>query len=165
MPEGAQINKKSIKKYIAMPYTAELSEKMKYILGKYDIIVCHKAQHLLSSLFTSLKSEVPTKMKSNVVYSIPCLNCPKKYIGMTTQYLSSRLNGHKYTKNASTALHKHESSEKHEFDFSNTEILTQESNYQKLLMKEMIYIKKERHTVNDKQDKNHLSHIYHNLIV
>lgn len=59
---------------------------------------------------------------------------------MTTQYLDSRLNGHKYTKNASTALHKHEKDQKHEFDFANTSILTQEKNYHKLLIKEMIHI-------------------------
>ena len=152
------------KKYIAMPYTHELSEKIKYILKKYDIIVCHKTQNMLSSLFTPLKSKVNKKKKSNVIYSIPCLNCPKKYIGMTTQYLENRLNGHKYTKNASTALHKHEKNEKHEFHFNNTKILTQDSNYQKLLIKEMIEIKKDNHVVNDKQDINNLSQIYHNLI-
>lgn len=50
------------------------------------------------------------------MYSIPCLNCPKKYIGMTIQYFNNKLNGHKYTKNASTALHKHEKDDKHVFD-------------------------------------------------
>jgi hypothetical protein len=154
----------SSKKYIAMPYTHELSEKIKYIFKKHDIVVCHKTQNMLSSLFTPLKSKVPKKKKSNVIYSIPCLNCPKKYIGMTTQYLENRLNGHKYTKNASTALHKHEKNEKHEFDFSNTKILTQDSNYKKLLVKEMIHIKKDNHVVNDKQDINNLSQIYYNLI-
>lgn len=42
---------------------------------------------------------------------------------MTTQYLDNRINGHKYTKNASTALHKHETNEKYEFDFQNTKII------------------------------------------
>ena len=103
-------------------------------------------------------------MKSNVIYSIPCLNCPKKYIGMTTQYLDSRLNVHKYTKKTSTALHKHEKNEKHKFDFSNTKILTQDRNYQKLLVKKMIQIKRDNLVVNNKQDINNLSQIYYNLI-
>lgn len=165
IPQNASSSETNPKNYIAMPYTQELSEKIQYILKKHDIVVCHKAQNLLSALFTPLKSQVPVKKRSNLVYSIPCLNCPKKYIGMTTQYLDNRLNGHKYTKNASTALHKHEKNEKHEFDFSNTKIITRERNYQKLVVKEMIHIKKERHVVNDKQDISNLSQIYHNLIV
>lgn len=152
------------KRYVAIPYTQELSEKLKHILKKHNIITCYKAQNLLSSLYSPLKSKVPTKKKSNVVYSIPCCNCPKKYIGMTTQYLDNRLNGHKYQKNASTALHKHEKNEKHEFDFTKTKILTQDNNYQKLVIKEMINIKKDPHVVNDKQDVNNLSQIYYNLI-
>lgn len=150
--------------YVALPYANELSEKIKYSLAKYNITVCHKAQNMLSSVFTSLKSKVPTQKKSNLVYAIPCKNCPKKYIGMTTQYLSNRINGHKYTKNASTALHKHEKSEKHQFDFKETKIVCQDSNYHKLTIKEMIHIKTEKNAVNDKKDISNLSQIYHNLI-
>lgn len=83
---------------------------------------------------------------------------------MTTQYLESRLNGHKYTKNASTALHKHEVETKHQFDFNKTKILTQEPSYHKLTIKEMIEIKKEKEAVNDKKDISNLSQIYFNLI-
>lgn len=152
-------------RYIAMPYTNELSEKLKYILSKHNIIVCHKAQNLLANLYTPLKSKVQKKKKSNVVYAIPCLNCPKKYIGMTTQYLDSRLNGHKYTKNASTALHKHEKDLNHEFNFAETKILSQDTNYHKLVIKEMYHIKKDNNTVvNDRQDIRNLSQIYCNLI-
>ena len=82
---------------------------------------------------------------------------------MTTQYLDSRINGHKYTKNASTALHEHEKNEKHKFDFSNTKILTQDRNYQKRLVKEMIQINRDNLVVNDKQDINNLN-LYYNLI-
>ena len=83
---------------------------------------------------------------------------------LITQYLEIRINGHKYTKNASTALHKHESKEKHELNFSNAKILDKDPNYNKLLFKEMIYIKKEKNIVNDKKDIQNLSQIYNNLI-
>ncbi|MBV2145566.1 MAG: hypothetical protein KTM48_02415 [Wolbachia endosymbiont of Pissodes strobi] len=151
-------------KYIAMPYTNELSEKLKYTLGKHNITVCHKGNKLLNNLYTPLKSKVPPKKRSNIIYSIPCLNCPNKYIGMTTQLLSNRLNGHKYTKNASTALHKHETTEKHEFNYADTKILDSDDNYHKLIIKEMIQIKKEQNCVNSKKDIDNLSQIYFNLI-
>lgn len=151
-------------KYIALPYTEGMSEKIKYILAKHNITVCYRAQNLVKSLFSPLKMKIPEKKKSNVVYAIPCLNCPKKYIGMTTQLLNNRLNGHKYTKNASTALHKHESQTNHEFNFNETKILVQETNYQKLTVREMIEIKREKEAVNDKKDIGTLSQIYYNLI-
>ena len=162
--ENKNKNKTPKNTYIALPYINGLSEKIKNILSKQNITVCHKSYNLLGSLYTNLKSKVPTKKKSNVVYSIPCLNCPKKYIGMTTQYLENRINGHKYTKNASTALHKHEHATNHEFNFKNTKIIDKDKNYYKLSIKEMIHIKKEKHAVNDKQDVKGLSQMYHNLI-
>lgn len=151
-------------KYIAMPYAFGLSEKLKHILSKHNITICHKAHNLIGSLFTVLKSKTPNKKKSNVIYSIPCLNCPKKYIGMTTQLLENRLKGHKYQKNASTALHKHERDTNHEFHFNDTKILAQDNNYKKLIVKEMVQIKKEKDCVNDKKDTSNLSQIYFNLI-
>lgn len=152
------------KQYVSIPYTYELSEKIKYTLKKYDIVVCHKSHNKLNSLFTKLKSETPTMKNSNVVYSIPCENCPKKYIGMTTQLLKNRLNGHKYTKNATTALDKHLKDTHHSFAFNNTSILNKDENYHKLLIKEMIEIKKEKNAVNDRTDIKGLSQMYNNLI-
>lgn len=38
---------------------------------------------------------------------------------MTTQYLKNKLHGHKYTKIASTSLHKHQKNEKLEFGLKN----------------------------------------------
>jgi type IV secretory pathway component VirB8 len=63
----------SSKKYIAMPYTHELSEKIKYIFKKHDIVVCHKTQNMLSSLFIPLKSKVVKKkeIKCNLFYTLP----------------------------------------------------------------------------------------------
>ena len=150
--------------YIAFPYTNELSEKIKYTLSKYNINVCHKSQSLLNSLYTPLKSKIPIKKISNIIYSIQCLNCLKTYIGLTTQLLENRINGHKYTKNATTALHKHEHTEKYEFDFKNAKVRNQDSNYKKLIVKEMIHIKKDSNTVNDKKDIKNVSQIYCNLL-
>ncbi|CAG9770176.1 unnamed protein product [Ceutorhynchus assimilis] len=101
---------------------------------------------------------------SNVVYSIPCENCPKKYIGMITPLLKNRLNGHKYTKNANTALDKHMKDSDHCFAFNNTTILNKDNNFHKLMIKEMIEIRKEKNAVNDRTDIMGLSRIYNNLI-
>ena len=151
-------------KYVSLPYTNELSEKLKYILKKHNIEACHKTHNKLSSLFTNLKTRTPTMKQSNVIYSVPCGNCSKKYIGMTTQLLKNRLNGHKYTKNTSTALNKHVIETKHEFNYNETKILNKDHNYYKLSIKEMIEIKKDINAVNDRTDIGGLSRIYANLI-
>lgn len=46
------------------------------------------------------------------------MNCPQKYIEMTTQHLNNGLNGHQYIKNASTIIQKHEKTENREFNFN-----------------------------------------------
>lgn len=158
------ITNNTSKKYIAIPYVNSLSEKIKHILNKHNIITCHKGYNLINQVFTPLKSKTPKKKKSNVVYSIKCSNCPKTYIGMTTQSLNNRLNGHKYQKSASTALNKHESETKHTFDYENTRILNHDKNYQKLAIKEMIHIKKEPNSVNSRRDIESLSAIYFSLL-
>ena len=73
--------------------TQKDSEKLGYILSKHDIQICHKPHNKLSTCFTQLKSATPTMKQSNIVYSIPCGNCPSTYIGMTSQHLKNRLNG------------------------------------------------------------------------
>ena len=103
--------------------------------------------------------------QSNSVYSIPCGNCPSTYIGMTTQLLKNRINGHKYSKNAVTALSKHEKNTKHQFDYNNTKIINKDLNYHRLAIKEMIGIKQDQNSINDRADVGRLGHIYNNLII
>lgn len=74
------------------------------------------------------------------------MNCPKKYIGMTTQYVNGRLRGNNYTKNTTTALYKKEN-EKYEFNFTDTKYK---------LVTEMIHIEIEKNAVNDILDINNL---------
>lgn len=53
----------------------------------------------------------------------------------------------------STALHKNKKNEKHKFYFKETEVSNMLNTYQKLFMKEMIHIKKEQHSGNNKQNR------------
>lgn len=52
--------------YVALAFTNELSEKLKYSILKFYITVGHKAQNIPNPLLTSLKSEVREKKKSNL---------------------------------------------------------------------------------------------------
>lgn len=92
-----------------------------------------------------------------------CKECPGIYIGQTTQYIKERINGHRYSKN-STALKKHETTFNHEFDFDNFEILHRETNSKIRTFLEMIYIQREKNSINDRTDLKNLSKIYYNIL-
>ena len=76
--------------------------------------------------------------KRNTVYSIPCQQCPKKYVGQTTAIIKKRCSEHRnwcqkknkkkilktYKKKAGIAFHYHEMG--HAMDFENTQIIAEE---------------------------------------
>jgi len=155
--------KKTNNIFVAVPYVNQLSEKLQHCLKDFDITICHKTYNPLNKLYTPLKSKTSKNKKSNVVYSIPCNNCPATYVGMTSQLLENRIKGHKYNKNI-TALKKHEQTNNHTFNYSDTKVLENETNYHKRIIKEMIYIKKDKNSINDRTDIQNLSQIYHKII-
>lgn len=151
-------------KYISIPYITGLSEQIQKNLKKHNITICHKGNNLLKSNYSKLKTETPLLKKSHVVYEIPCNECNSVYIGNTRQNLESRLRGHKYDKTNKTALTKHHETTKHNFNFNNTKILATENNNKKREILEMIYIKKNPNSINDKKDIQGLNKMYHKLI-
>lgn len=154
---------KGNKKYVAIPYVKNLSEKINYIFKDTDIKIAHKSKNNLKHLYTKLKSKIPKDKISNCVYKLKCKECSGVYIGQTTQYIKERINGHKYAKN-STALKKHELTTNHGFDFDNCEILHKETNSKIRTFLEMIYIQKEKNSINDRTDLKNLAKIYHNIL-
>jgi len=76
--------------------------------------------------------------KRNTVYSIPCQQCPKKYVGQTTATIKKRCSEHRNwcqkkhkkkilktsKKNDGIAFHYHETG--HAIDFENTQIIAEE---------------------------------------
>ena len=156
--------KKNKNNYLTLPYIKDLSENIQTYFKQHDITISHKGYNLLQQNFSSLKNKTNKLKKTHVIYQIPCSNCQKVYIGQTSQHLQNRLNGHKYDKKNVTALGKHESQFSHKFNFKETKILKTEPNQQKREVLEMIYIKKNSNSINDKTDIKNLSKIYNNLI-
>ena len=90
------------------------------------------------SKLSKLKSPVPVFNRSNVVYKIGCLNCDDFYIGMTRRRLHKRLKEHE-TRQYS-AVYKHMAENNHKIDFSNPNILANDCNKIRLLVKESLNI-------------------------
>lgn len=111
-------------------------------------------------------------MESNVVYSIPCQDCNRQYIGQTSRYITTRIKEHSrdqkpenLVKNATkTALTEHAYNNVHQFDFKNTKIIGKEPNLKKRLMLESSKIKKAKNSVNKRTDVENLNACYFYLM-
>ena len=96
----------------------------------------------LKSIFLpKLKGIDEDKKKKNLVYSIPCMDCDKVYIGEISRMKEIRMKEHKAkikTLSSDSKLVEHILKYKHSFDFSNTKTLAFESNWRKRVIKESI---------------------------
>lgn len=120
-----------------------------------------------SSLFSQLKSKIPLKFQSGVVYCVKCVTCDSNYVGQTSQWLSSRLALHKSDitkKRERCALAEHVLHNNHEIDWDNVKILEKEQNCNKRLILEMYQINKTSNIINKKSDTHNLSNIYTYLL-
>ncbi|XP_044762030.1 uncharacterized protein LOC123319226 [Coccinella septempunctata] len=150
--------------YIPLPYIPTLSEKIENIIKPYpNIRIAHKPVIQVNQLFSRLKAIVPKGQKSHIVYEIPCNQCNGVYIGQTEQNLNNRIKGHKYSK-TQTALYKHTIENNHTFNFENTRILDREKNKRTREFLEMICIKRNPNSINDRTDINGLNKIYSTII-
>jgi hypothetical protein len=150
--------------FVSVPYVPDLSEKLQRYLAKENITICHKSHNILNKYYSKLKTKTAKNKKTHIIYQIPCNNCPGVYIGQTTQYLQNRLNGHKYDKKNKTALTNHITQTSHNFNYEETKILKTEINQQKREFLEMIFIKKNEFSVNDRSDIDNLNRIYYNVL-
>lgn len=151
-----------------LPYVKGLTEKIQHILKPHNLTVASQNTNNINYLFTKLKNKKDKRKQTHVIYSIPCIDCNGIYIGQTKQYIENRIKAHKNStlgKNReNTALKKHGEENNHKFDYENYSILDYEINEKKRLIKEMIYIKKETNSVNDRKDIQNLSNFYNDLI-
>lgn len=67
-------------------------------------------------------------------------------------------------KNNLTALAEHASQEKHDFNFAETKIIGKEKILSKRLLREMVEIRKEKNSINKRNDIENLSSSYFNII-
>lgn len=155
--------KKDKPTYLTLPYVTSLSENFEKYFKKHNITVCHKPVNLLQQNYSKLKTKTPKLKKTHTIYQIPCNDCNGVYIGQTSQYLANRLNGHKFDKKNTTALSKHQTENNHKFNFPDTKILGTEQNKQKREILEMIHIKKNPQSINNRADVKNLSIIYNNI--
>ena len=110
------------KGFACLPYISGLTEPLTRLLRKNEIRVVNKPFKTLQQEFPSPKFRQPSHLQSNVVYKIPCKDCPWNYIGETGRCFQTRKKEHQrnlknYAKGSNVANHAWQNN--HSIDFDN----------------------------------------------
>ena len=73
-----------------LPYVHGVSDAVKRVLELFCIRTVMKPYWTLKQRLVHLKDVVPKMERSNVVYCIPCADCPASYVGETNRRLGKR---------------------------------------------------------------------------
>ncbi|XP_053698933.1 uncharacterized protein LOC128745891 [Sabethes cyaneus] len=169
--------------YRAIPYIPQLSTGInKTFQASYpNVKLASKPIKTTKHLLPPVKDPVPPLQQSQVIYSIPCADCEKCYIGMTRNQLKTRLSGHKsnISKHArlvetnteaaklatfGSALIDHMIQHQHNFDVSKTKIIDRSYRTTALPILEMCHITNTPNTVNYRSDVDNLSSTYAGIL-
>lgn len=151
--EEQKINKLNFKTiYLCLPFVnnevenfgKDLSKLVEDFFNNVKLKVVFKAPKEIKDLF-KFKDKIRTEMKSHVVYKIKCKDCDSFYIGKTKRQLLVRIGEHQSGKGKEeniSALYKHHKQTNHRINYEEFEILDQADSDRKLLLKEMLHIKR-----------------------
>lgn len=94
----------------------------------------------ISNLF-SYKDNIPTRLKSFVVYRVQCTNCDAFYVGKTKRHMATRFKEHQNPRKT-TAVTEHLLRNNHEVQIDNVSFLATGKSDTELLIKESLLVKK-----------------------
>lgn len=120
------IEGQEIQRFGTLPNINGLTQHLIKLLTTTNTKIAVKNIKTVGGLYTKTKDRTNTMDKSNVVYRIPCRNCPAAYIGQTSRTLKARLTSHKSdyrTGNNTCALADHMRNTNHQMNFEETKIL------------------------------------------
>jgi len=155
--------------YFVIPYTEHTGEKfIQFFKNIPNFKLTFRGTNRLSKFIKVQKDPLPTLFHSNVVYKINCLQCDASYVEQTRRFLKSRIDEHRghIRRNTSqtSVITEHRVNFSHDFDWENVEVLDEEAHYNKRLISEMIFIKKQSNGLNLHRDTELLDPIYFDII-
>ena len=139
--------------FVTLPFVDGLSQELQRIYRTYGIATSFKPYSTLRKQLVSPKDPTPADKKSGVVYEIHCTNCSDIYIGHTGHQLGERLKEHKSLAPSRklSAVAEHLSTTGHIIDWENTKVLDREDREYPRQVREAIYIKKKKPSLNRDQ--------------
>jgi len=153
--------------YFVIPYVKRTSENfMQFFKSIPNIKFLFWYQ--LSSIIKVQKDPLPPLSHSNVVYKLHCIHCDASYVGQIHRLVKTRIDEHgshiRRNTNQSSVITEHRLEFSHDFDWDNVEILDEKIHYKRIIS-EMIYIKKQSHSLNLQHDTDSLDPIYFDIIL
>jgi len=112
--------------FAVLPYIKGLTEPLSRLLRNNGIQITSRPLKTLQQEFVSPKSRPPAELQTNVVYKIPCADCPWSYIGETGRCLQTRKKEHirnikNFNKGSNIASHAWLND--HSIDFDNARVI------------------------------------------
>ena len=142
----------SVKGYAIVPYIQGVTEPIKRILSNCNIKVALKPYLTLGHIFAKPKDPVKTNQKTHAVYSIPCGDCEKEYLGQSKRQFGTRLKEHRKAVSTldkgKSALAEHVCYTKHEIAWENSKVITTNNRYGQRLCLEAWHINMSNHALN-----------------
>ena len=114
------------RKFYSLPYMQGTSEIIARQLSRFDIQIAHKPASSLRAALCHIKDPIPKEQQSNVVYRIPCANCPCVYVGHTGRLLGTRIKEHKLAvrrRDPLSLVFAHSIECDHRFNWDGTEVV------------------------------------------
>nr|VZI36095.1 unnamed protein product [Spirometra erinaceieuropaei] len=126
LPNPESHEDRASQKFYSLPYIQGISEALSRQLKRFGISIAHKPASSLRETLCRVKDPVPKEQLTNVIYRIPCANCPCVYIGHTGRCLGTRINEYKLAlrrRDPLSLVFAHAIEHDHRFNWDDTEVI------------------------------------------
>jgi len=150
-------------KWFTIQYVSNFSERFRRVIVGTRLKLAYHSLNKLNKFIKVQKDPLSNLQKKNVVYKICCSDCDAFYVGQTGRLLKTRVAEHRNhsRRNApSVSVIANVMHRSHEMNWNNVEVLVVEKFYHKLLISEMLYIKRQRNGLNLQTDTDCLNRGY-----
>ena len=156
------------KGFVVLPYIKGTSEALKRTFQNYGVKVVFKPTQTLRQYLVSPKDKTDKKDITGAVYHIPCQGittrgqCKETYIGETERNVKTRFNEHRRPSSTKSEVsqHIHIESPGHTVDFDKVKILDRDPRYLERGIKEAIYIRTHKPTLNRDRGRYNLPKVF-----
>ena len=157
---------------VQIPFIPGLSDKLKRVFLEHNVQLTHKPFNKLRGLLVAPKDKSLKGDITGSVYHIPCCGadnteCGEFYIGETDRDFWTRFSEHKrkcMSKKSEVAEHIHLKAPGHQLDFDKTRILDRDTRWFQRGIREAIYIRAQKPTLNRNAGRYTLPVVWDNII-
>ena len=143
-----------------------MSEELRRVFGRYEIPAYFKPTNTLRQLLVRPKDPIEKDKVVGPIYKISCEDCEATYVGETERSLKARFSEHRRPSSATSEVsrHIHQDSPGHSIDLENTQILSVEPRWYERGVKEAIFIRANKPSLNRDGGRFNLSPIWNNIL-